>query len=147
MRQISETAIAVHGLALPQIPVADIALAAVQPHGDGRAVRLETDGVMISYGDSDNVRPAGDVALPLLGVTGGNDRAARLESNGIAISCGDRNDVRPAGDVALAIIMIPHSDDRPIRLQSDGVIRPCGNSPGKLAIQVRRFLCFTALAI
>ena len=84
--------------------------------------------MITSCGDSDDIRPAGDVALPLLGVTGGNDRSVRLESNGVIIPCGDSDDVRPAGDVAPAIIIKPHSDDRPICPESDGVIIPCGDS-------------------
>ena len=74
-------------------------------HRHNRAVRLQTDGVIVSCYNGDNVSPAGHIALTPLIVTHGHDHFVCFQADRVPVSGADGNNIRPVRDIALVILI------------------------------------------
>ena len=74
-------------------------------HRHNRAVRLQTDGVIVSCYNGDNVSPAGHIALTPLIVTHRHDRSVCFQADRVPVSGADGNNIRPVRDIALVILI------------------------------------------
>ena len=110
----------------------------IAAHCHDCSVCFQTDSVEAFCRNSDNVSPAGHIALTVLVLSNSNDRSICFQADGVVDSCCNGDNVCPIGHIALTILIVTHRHDRSVGSQADGVRPSCCNGDNRYAVL---FLC------
>jgi hypothetical protein len=89
-------------------------------------------------GDPDDVRPAADIALPVVFLAHSDHRAVSLKSYSVKVACADTNGVRPAVDIALPIVARAHGDRGTLGFNSHCVMLAAGDLGDRVRKRFKR---------